>query len=110
MIAGDLFTAGQHHTAYLTIVDVDIFDTTLKAYFTAQCRNVGAHLFHHGYQFEGADVGLAHIKNFMRCTGFHEFGEHFAAMVHGIFDLAVELAVGKCTGAAFAELHIRFGD
>ena len=38
----------------------------------------------------------------------HEFVQHFAAQMARILDLAVELAVGECARATFAELHIGF--
>jgi len=54
-------------------------------------------------------VRLADVKNLGRCAGLDEFGEHLARAPGRILDLAVELAVGKGTGAALAELDIGFG-
>ena len=47
-------------------------------------------------------------EDFLRRAGFDEFGQHLAGQVAGVLDLAVELAVGECAGAAFAELHVGF--
>ena len=51
-------------------------------------------------------MGLADVKNFRRRTGLDEFGEDLAPPEVWVLDLAVELAVGKGAGAAFAELDI----
>jgi hypothetical protein len=57
-------------------------------------------------RLEGADVGLGDVEDFRRCAGLDELGQHLAAAMAGVLDLAVELAVGKGAGAAFAELDI----
>ena len=53
--------------------------------------------------------GLLTIQDFLRRAGLDELGQHLAAVVVRVLDLAVELAVGKGAGTAFAELHVRFG-
>ena len=52
--------------------------------------------------------GLATIEDFGRRAGLDELGQHLAAVVVRVLDLAVELAVGERAGAAFAELHVGF--
>ena len=64
--------------------------------------------FHHGHQPEGADMGMGLGEDFLRRAGLDEFGQHLAAQMARVLDLAVELAVGKSAGAAFAELDIGF--
>ncbi len=53
-------------------------------------------------------MGMGFGENFLRRAGLYELGENLAAQISRILDLAVELAVGKCPGAAFAELDIGF--
>jgi hypothetical protein len=64
--------------------------------------------FDHLDQAEGADVRLADVDDFLRRAGLDELGQHLAAVVFRVLDLAVQLAVGEGAGAAFAELHVRF--
>src|SRR5690606_9772608 len=58
---------------------------------------------------EGTDVRLVDVEDLVRRTGLDEFLQHLAAAVLRVLDLAVQLAVGEGTGAAFAELHIGLG-
>ena len=50
--------------------------------------------------------GLADVEDLVRRAGLDELGQHLAAVVLRVLDLAVELAVGEGAGAAFAELHV----
>jgi hypothetical protein len=108
MIGGDLCAISQRDTFDLTCLDVEIDHPALEANLAAKLSNRFAHVLNHRHQFEGADMRLADIENFRRRTGLDEFLQHFAAVVLRILDLAVQLAIGKSAGAAFAELHIRF--
>ena len=109
MSAFDLFARFQADAPHaVRIVQQQVGDFRLKAIFAAQVFDGPAHGFHHGYQAEGADMGMCLGKNFFRRTGAHEFGQHLAAKMARVLDLAVELAIGKSAGAAFAELHIGF--
>ena len=49
-----------------------------------------------------------HIEDLLRRPRRDKFVEHFAAVMLGVFDLAVELAIGKGARPALAELHIGF--
>ena len=51
-------------------------------------------------------MGVGSVQNFFGRTGLHELLHHLASEVARVLDLAVQLAVGKRAGAAFAELHI----
>jgi hypothetical protein len=81
----------------------------LKANLAAELLDLVAHLLDHADQPEGADVRFADIKDFRRRAGFDKFLEHLAAVVLGVLDLAVELAIGKGAGAALAKLDVRLG-
>ncbi|MNC20081.1 hypothetical protein D3C75_680240 [compost metagenome] len=52
---------------------------------------------------------LVDVEDLVRRTGLDELFQHFAAVVLRVLDLAVQLAVGEGTGAAFAELHVGLG-
>ncbi len=88
--------------------DVQAADALLKTDLAAELFDLAAHLFDHADQPEGTDVRFADVENLRRGTGLDEFHQHLAPVVPGVLDLAVELAVGKGAGAAFAELHVRF--
>ena len=92
----------------LAVFDQKIGDLALEAIFAAQPFDGGAQAFHHGHQPEGADMGMRLGEDFLRRAGLDEFGQHLAAQMARVLDLAVELAVGKSAGAAFAELDIGF--
>ena len=77
-----------------------------EPHLAAQRNNLFAHLFHHTDQTKRTDVRFTHVHDFRRRAGFYKFAHHLPAQMARILDLAVELAIGKCTRAAFAELHI----
>jgi hypothetical protein len=54
-------------------------------------------------------VRFAHVQDFCGCASLNKLCQHLAAEKARVLDLAVELAIGKGPGAAFAELNIRFG-
>ena len=91
-------------------VSISIRSVTLlwKRYSPPRLSMVCAQDFHHRHQPEGADMGMGFGENFFRRAGLDEFGQHLAAQMARILDLAVELAVGESAGAAFAELDIGF--
>ncbi len=66
-------------------------------------------MFDDAYEFERADVRFAHIQNLRRSASRDEFLNYFATVKLGVLDLAIELAIGESTRAAFAELHVGFG-
>ena len=108
---GDPLAAGEHHAAHLAAgavaLDVDVDDLAREAVFAAQRDDVLAHLLDHLDQPEGADVRLADIHDFLGRAGLDELGQHLAAVVFRVLDLAIQLAVRKGAGAAFAELDVR---
>ena len=107
MAGKNLFAAFQFHAFYGPVLDQKIGDLALEAVFAAQALDGGAHRFHHRHQAEGADMGMGFGEDFFRGAGLDEFLQHLAAEMARILDLAVELAVGKSAGAAFAELDVR---
>src|SRR5450759_2737119 len=104
----DVFTAGKHHTLHLPVTNFDVVNATLEAYLAAERLYGLAHFLHHAHQTERADVRLADIQDFRWRTGCDEFIQHFSAVVFGVFDLAIQLAVGERPRAALAELHVGF--
>ena len=108
-----LLPAGQIAHAQRTQVALGVqfqgFHTLAKAHFAAQGNDLGTHVFHHFHQAEGANVRVGGVQNFGRRTGIDKLLQHLAPQVARVFDLAVELAVGKRPGAAFTKLHVAFG-
>ena len=51
---------------------------------------------------------LADKHDLLRCTGADEFMHDLAAIEFGIFDLAVQFAVGEQAGTAFTKLYVGF--
>src|SRR5450830_650299 len=102
----DLFAAVEDHAVQLTVFDQHVGHPLLEAHFTAQGDDLLAHVFHHAGQTERTDVRLADVEDFFRCAGLDELVQHFAPVEFRVFDLAVELAIGKGPGAALTELHV----
>ena len=109
MAAVDLLAAFQLYADQLAVFDEHVADALLETHFTAQRLDLFAHGGDHAGQAKGADVRLADIHDFVRRTGLYEFFQHLAAVVVGVLDLAVQLAVGKGPRAALAELHVGLG-
>src|ERR1044072_4571218 len=103
---------GQHHAAdaamALRAFDIEIVDAAAEAIFAAERLDLLAQAFDDRHQPEGPDVRLGDIQNLFRSAGLDEFGQHLAASVLRVLDLAVQLAVGERAGAALTELHVRF--
>ena len=78
----------------------------LKPDLSTQRNDLLAQTLHHLDQLEGADVRVRLVQDFGRRAMLHKFLHHLAAQKARVLDLAVELAVGKRAGAAFAELHV----
>ena len=98
---------GEGDAAYLAVLDLQVVHPTAEADFAAEVLDGCAHVLDHRHQAEGADVWLADGEDLLGRAGLHEFGQHLASVVLRILDLAVQLAVRKRAGAAFAELHVR---
>ena len=79
-----------------------------EAILAAERLDRGAQAFDHRHQPERADMRLGDVEDFLRRAGLDEFGQHLAAEMVRVLDLAVQLAVGERAGAAFAELHVGF--
>src|SRR6185369_3789894 len=109
MVCGNELAVRQRHAANMPVLDVYIGHLALEPDLAAERMNRVAHVFHHTHQPERADVGFAHVQDFCGCASLDELCQHLAAEKARILDLAVELAIGKGPGAAFAELNIRFG-
>ena len=113
-VAGrDLFAAGQAHADHLAhaaaLFDQHVVHARFETDLAAEPDDLGPHLFDHLDQAEGADVRLADVHDLFRCAEAHELGQDLAAVMVGVLDLAVQLAVREGAGAAFAELHVRLG-
>ena len=78
----------------------------LEAIFAAQPLDRLAHALDHRHQPEGADMRMRLGQDFLGRAGLHELGQHLAVEMARVLDPAVELAVGKGAGAAFAELDV----
>src|SRR6185312_7155795 len=101
-------SARKHHTFYPSPFDDQVGNPALEAYFATQRDDLFAHLRYDARQAKRADVRLADIKNFRRCTGAHELPHHLAAVEFRVFYLAVELAIGEQARAALAKLDVGF--
>ncbi len=109
MLGQNLLAAIEHHAVQLAVFDQHVGHPLLEAHFTAEGDDLLTHIFHHAGQAEGADMRLADVEDLFRRTGLDELVQHFAAVELRVFDLAVQLAVGKRPGAAFTELHVGLG-
>ena len=106
---GDFLAARQRHAAHAAACSMCRPVTRLWKRISPPSDSISrAHVLDHADQPEGADVRLGDVEDFLRRAGLDEFGQHLAAEVARVLDLAVELAVGEGAGAAFAELHVRF--
>src|SRR6185437_6006643 len=101
--------ARQHHAFDLSPFDDQIGNLAFEAHFTTKRDDLLAHPRYDASETKRADVRLADIENLRRCAGTHELPHHLATMEFRVFDLAVELAVGKQARAALAKLNIGFG-
>src|SRR6185312_15311815 len=101
-------SARKHHTFYPSPFDDQVGNPALEAYFATQRDDLFAHLRYAARQAKRADVRLADLKNFRRCTGAHELPHHLAAVEFRVFYLAVELAIGEHARAALAKLDVGF--
>ena len=95
MVGIDLLAVGQFDATDASALDAQVAHAGAEADLAAQRFDLGAHLLDHAHQPEGADVRLADIDDLRRRAGLDEFGEHLAAAIGRILDLAVELAVRK---------------
>ena len=104
-----LLSAFQDHPLQLVALDEQVGDLLLEAYLASQVDDLLAHVLDHAGQAERTDVRLADEKDFLGGAGLDELVQDLAAMMLRVLDLAVELAVGKGPGAAFAELYVGLG-
>ena len=98
--------AAQHMRPVRAAAEFHIGHALLETVFPAERLDLGAQAFDHGHQPEGADMRVGIGEDLRRGTGGHKFGEHLPAEKARVLDLAVELAVRKCAGAAFAVLDV----
>ncbi len=106
MISCNALAACEYHAAHSAIDDLDVIDPAFEADFATQLPDGFAHFFDHADQAKSTDMRVADIEDFLGSAGLDEFVQHFAAQMARILDLAIQLAVGKCPRAAFAELHV----
>ena len=57
----------------------------------------------------GTHMGLGIVQDGFRGSGLNEFLQYEAAADGFVFYQGVQLAIGKGTGTAFAELYVGFG-
>src|SRR5205085_11333198 len=79
-----------------------------EADLAAEPLDVVAHPLDDADQAEGADVRLGDPEDLFRGAGTDQLVEDLARQVARVADLAPQLAVRERSGAAFAELHVRF--
>ena len=87
------------------IVSQQIFQPVLKTVFAAERNNFGTNILHDLRQPIGAEVRLGQIQNLFRRACSRQLAKNFGR-VHILFDAGHQFAVGKSTGAAFAELNV----
>ncbi len=92
----------------LPALHFEILDPGAEAVFAAQLLDRLTDRHDHGDQPEGADVRVGLGQDVLGRAGLDEFGQDLARKVAGILDPRIELAVGKGSGAALAELDVRF--
>src|SRR5204862_6327876 len=90
-------------------LDAQIDDARAEADLAAEPLDLVAHAFDHADQPERADVRLGDEADLLGRAGADELVDDLACQVARVADLAPQLSVGKGAGAAFAELHVRFG-
>ena len=87
-------------------LELEIVDSRLPAIFAAQRLDRRPHALDHGDEAEGADMRMRFPQYVVGRAGLDELLQHLAAQEARVLHPAIELAVGKGAGAAFAELHI----
>jgi hypothetical protein len=107
VIGRNRLAARKHDAAHAPVPGFDVDGPAPEPDFTAQRMYGLAQILHYGHQSESADVRSGRIQDFLGRAGLHELRKHLSSEVARIPHLAVELAVGKRAGAAFAELHVR---
>src|SRR5690606_18869858 len=85
----DLLAGLQNHAFELPLIDQQVTNFAVEAYFAAQRLDLLAHGGNHAGETEGPDVGLTDKKNLLRRASPHEFLHDLAAIESGILDLAV---------------------
>ncbi|KAG0765384.1 hypothetical protein G6F22_018030 [Rhizopus arrhizus] len=75
----DMLATGQRHAGDLAVLSLQRFHFAGEPDFATQFGDGVAHDFHHAHQAERADVRLAHVQDFFRRAGQHEFLEHLFA-------------------------------
>ena len=89
----------------MTAGALDPNDLMGKAHLRAEREQLTAHVLQDGIQLIRADVRLGVEQNIFARAETDEFLQNKA--VPQVFGAGRELAVGKCAGAALAELHVR---
>src|SRR5262245_49986208 len=85
----------------------DALDARAETEFATERFDLRAQQLDHGNEAEGADMRLGSIEDVVGRSRLDELVQDFAAEMARVFYAAIELAVGECAGAAFAELGIR---
>ena len=104
LIAFDGFPAFQLQAGEFFSICYQAGHLGIEADFTAQRNDPLADILDHCQQNIGAHMGLGIVEDLFPGTGFYELLQDPADS--GIVDAGVQLAVRKCTGAAFTELNI----
>ena len=91
----------------LSGINRNILQAVTEADIAAQIQQLLPHSFQRDVQIVGTDVGFGINENGFRCAAGYQLLQNPA--VPQVFCTGVQLAVGKCTGAALTELHIGLG-
>ena len=108
LLGGDEAAIGEGHAANRVIAWVELqpIHTALECDLAPEGGDLRPQASHHRGQLEGADVGMVQHQDLGIGACRHQLLKHLAAQMARIAHLAVELAVGKGAGAAFAELGV----
>src|SRR4030042_5985189 len=103
----DIFRVVDDCAGYFTVSYFDTRQFRLKANLSAQRDNFAAKVLNDLNEIIRTDVRFGLIEYFIRCSGSDKFLKNFSRTAMFILYLRGEFPVGKRTGTALAELHIR---
>ena len=105
-ITGNDRPVGDFQPGQAAIFRTQAGDLGVEPHLTPQGDNAFAQILHHGQQHVGADVGLGVVENVLPCPRRHKLLQNPADS--GVIDPGVQLAVGKGSRTALAELDVAF--
>ena len=105
-VAGNDRPVGDFQSDQASILRTQAGDLRIEPHLAAQRDDAFAQILHHGQQHVGAYVRLGVIENILPCPRRHKLFQNPADS--GVIDPGVQLAVGKGSRAALAELDVAF--